>query len=164
MKNRCTIPMWVAKAGYIVMSLVFCGAGVLFIAKPELSAVAISRALGAAMILFGLIKLVGYFSKIDFSRIRNILFGGLIFLVVFNLLAMFIPALSMFDRIACMIGIVIFMLYTAYDTQKIKAFYYGFQGDDAMLAKASIISALNLYLDFVNLFLYLLRFLGKKKN
>ena len=77
---------------------------------------------------------------------------------------MFIPALSMFDRIACMIGIVIFMLYTAYDTQKIKAFYYGFQGDDAMLAKASIISALNLYLDFVNLFLYLLRFLGKKKN
>lgn len=63
MKNRCTVPMWVAKTGYIVMSLVFCGAGVLFIAKPELSAVAISRALGAAMILFGLIKLVGYFSK-----------------------------------------------------------------------------------------------------
>ena len=45
MKNRCTVPMWVAKTGYIVMSLVFCGAGVLFIAKPELSAVAISRAL-----------------------------------------------------------------------------------------------------------------------
>ena len=63
MKTRCTIPMWVAKAGYIVMSLVFCGAGVLFIARPELSAVVISRALGAAMILFGVIKLVGYFSK-----------------------------------------------------------------------------------------------------
>ena len=45
------------------MSLVFCGAGALFIARPELSAAAISRALGAAMILFGAIKLVGYFSK-----------------------------------------------------------------------------------------------------
>jgi len=55
--------MWVAKAGYIVMSLVFCGAGALFIAKPGLSAVVISRALGVAMIVFGIIKLVGYFSK-----------------------------------------------------------------------------------------------------
>ena len=63
MKNRCTAPMRAAKAGYIIMSLVFCGAGALFIARPELSAAAISRALGAAMILFGLIKLVGYFSK-----------------------------------------------------------------------------------------------------
>ena len=63
MKNRCTAPMRAAKAGYIIMSLVFCGAGALFIARPELSAAAISRALGAAMILFGAIKLVGYFSK-----------------------------------------------------------------------------------------------------
>ena len=77
---------------------------------------------------------------------------------------MFIPGLAAMDRAVCLIGIVVFLGYTAYDTQKIKAFYYGFQGDDAMLAKASIISALNLYLDFVNLFLYLLRFLGKKKN
>lgn len=63
MKDRRTTPMWVAKTGYIVMSLVFCAAGVLFIAKPELSATAISRALGAAMIVFGAVKLVGYFSR-----------------------------------------------------------------------------------------------------
>ena len=121
-------------------------------------------AFGAAALYFGVMAAVGYFAKVDFSRIRNLLFGGLIFLVVFGLLSMFIPALAMFDRIVCLVGIAIFMLYTAYDTQKIKAFYYGFQGDDAMLAKASIISALNLYLDFINLFLYLLRFLGKRKN
>lgn len=126
--------------------------------------VSLVLAFAAAGVYFGIMAAVGYFSKIDFSRVRNVLFGGLIFLVVFNLLAMFIPALSMFDRIACMIGIVIFMLYTAYDTQKIKAFYYGFQGDDAMLAKASIISALNLYLDFINLFLYLLRFFGSSRD
>ena len=63
MKNRCTIPMWVAKTGYIVMSLVFCAGGVLFIAAPGVSAAAIGRAVGAAMILFGAVKLVGYFSK-----------------------------------------------------------------------------------------------------
>lgn len=63
MKNRCTIPMWVAKTGYIVMSLAFCAGGVLFIAAPGVSAAAIGRAVGAAMILFGAVKLVGYFSK-----------------------------------------------------------------------------------------------------
>lgn len=121
-------------------------------------------AFGAAGLYFGVMALVGYFAKVDFSRIRNLLFGGLIFLVAFSLLSMFIPGLAMFDRVVCLIGIAIFMLYTAYDTQKIKSFYYGFQGDEAMLAKASIISALELYLDFINLFLYLLRFLGKRKN
>ncbi len=121
-------------------------------------------AFAAAGLYFGVMAAVGYFTKVDFSRIRNLLFGALIFLVVFGLLSMLIPGLAMFDRIVCMVGIVVFMLYTAYDTQKIKAYYYGFQGDDAMLAKASIISALQLYLDFINLFLYLLRFLGKRKN
>lgn len=63
MKTRCTIPMWVAKTGYIVMSLVFCAAGVVFMARPDLSASLIGRILGAAMILFGAVKLVGYFSR-----------------------------------------------------------------------------------------------------
>ena len=63
MKTRCTIPMWVAKTGYIVMSLVFCAVGVLFIVRPGLSAGLIGRALGAAMILFGAVKLVGYCSR-----------------------------------------------------------------------------------------------------
>ena len=63
MKTRSTIPMRVAKTGYIVMSLVFCAAGVLFIVKPDLSASLIGWALGIAMILFGTVKLVGYFSR-----------------------------------------------------------------------------------------------------
>ena len=52
--------MWVAKSGYIVMSLVFCAAGTACIANPGLSATVIGRVLGAAMILFGAVKLVGY--------------------------------------------------------------------------------------------------------
>ena len=55
--------MWVAKAGYIVMSLVFCAAGIACIANPGLSAAVIGRVLGAAMILFGAVKLVGYCSR-----------------------------------------------------------------------------------------------------
>ena len=63
MRNRCTIPMRVAKTGYIVMSLAFCGVGALFMAKPGLSAGLIGRALGMVLILFGAVKLIGYFSK-----------------------------------------------------------------------------------------------------
>ena len=64
----------------------------------------------------------------------------------------------------CLVGIAVFLGWTAYDTQKIKAFYNYYASSPEMLAKASIFSALQLYLDFVNLFLYLLRFLGNKRR
>ena len=54
--------------------------------------------------------------------------------------------------------------YTAYDTQRIRAFYHYYAGYPDMLEKASIFAALQLYLDFVNLFLYLLRFLGRRRD
>ena len=60
MKNRSVTPMRIAKTGYIIMSAVFCVVGVLFIALPAQSAVVIGRALGIAMVVFGIIKLVGY--------------------------------------------------------------------------------------------------------
>lgn len=118
---------------------------------------------GVTAFYFGGMALFGYCTKVDLSRLRNILFAGLIFLIIFGVLSMFIPAFGMFERVACLIGIVIFLAYTAYDTQKIKAFYQAYQGDEVMLKKASIFSALELYLDFINLFVYLLRILGKRK-
>lgn len=63
METRSMTPMRVAKTGYIIMSAVFCVVGVLFIALPARSAVMIGRVLGAAMIVFGAVKLVGYFSR-----------------------------------------------------------------------------------------------------
>lgn len=119
---------------------------------------------GATAVYFGALSLFGYFTKADLSRLRGILVTGLIFLVVFGLLSLFIPGLEAVDRIVCLIGIAVFLGFTAYDTQKIKAYYSAFAGDPAMLSKASIFSALQLYLDFINLFLYLLRFLGKRRN
>lgn len=115
-------------------------------------------------VYFGALAAYGYFTKRDLSNLRTILFSGLIFLIIFGLLSMFIPALDVFDRVVCMIGIAVFLGYTAYDTQKIKAFYNYYSVSPEMLAKASIFSALQLYLDFINLFLYLLRFLGNKRN
>ena len=63
MKMRSTAPMRVAKVGYIVMSAVFCAAGLIFITRPDLSAGFLGYLLGAAMIAFGAVKIVGYFSK-----------------------------------------------------------------------------------------------------
>ncbi|HBA47700.1 MAG TPA: hypothetical protein DCZ91_07845 [Lachnospiraceae bacterium] len=63
MKMRSVTPMRIAKTGYIVMSTVFCIVGILFIARPDLSVKVIGRGLGIALILFGCIKLVGYFSR-----------------------------------------------------------------------------------------------------
>ena len=157
-----SLPVWAARTLFLVYAVLN---GVVFSTYFFLfDVLTLTLAFGAAGLYFGVMAVVGYVAKVDFSRIRNLLFGALIFLVVFSLLSMFIPGLAMLDRVVCLVGIVVFMLYTAYDTQKIKSFYYGFQGDDAMLAKASIFSALQLYLDFINLFLYILRFLGKRSK
>lgn len=122
MKNRCTVPMWVAKAGYIVMSLVFCGAGTLFIAKPDLSAVVISRALGAAMIVFGLIKLVGYFSKDLFRLAFQYDLGFGLLLIALGILALAKPAGAL-DFIFTALGVAIltdglFKLQIAVDSKR----------------------------------------------
>lgn len=112
---------------------------------------------------FGVMALYGYRTRTDLSRLRPILVGGLLFLVVCGLLSLFLP-LGVADRVVCLIGVAVFLGFTAYDTQKIRALYDAYQGDQAMLERASIYSALELYLDFINLFLYLLRFLGKSKK
>lgn len=134
---------------------------VIFIAYQVSSLILI---FGATALYFGGMAVFGYVTKIDLSRMRNVLLGGLVFLIVMNVLMMFIPGLEVADQVVCTVGVIIFLGYTAYDTQKIRSFYGAYQGDQDMLKKASIFSALQLYLDFVNMFLYLLRLLGKKKN
>lgn len=118
---------------------------------------------GLTALFFGAFALYGRFAKADLSRLRPLLIGGLIFLVIAGLLTMFINFTAL-ERIVCMVGIVVFLCFTAYDNQKIKANYEYFYGDEVMLQKASIYSALQLYLDFINLFLYLLRFLGRNSR
>ncbi len=118
---------------------------------------------GLTALFFGAFALYGRFTKTDLSKLRPLLIGGLIFLVIANLITMFIDLTSM-ERVICMVGIVVFLCFTAFDVQKIKANYEYFNGNEEMLQKASIYSALQLYLDFINLFLYLLRFLGRSRS
>lgn len=118
---------------------------------------------GLTALFFGGFALYGRFTKVDLSGLRPLIVGGLIFLVIAGLLSLFIN-FAPFERIICMVGIVIFLCFTAYDTQKIKANYDYFYNDTFMLEKASVYSALQLYLDFINLFLYLLRFMGKNRK
>ena len=119
---------------------------------------------GVTALYFGAMAAFGYATKADLSRIRTVLMGGLIFLVIFGLISLFIPGLQALDRIYCLIGIAVFLGFTAYDTQKIKALHAYYGHDPEMAAKASVFAALQLYLDFINLFLYLLRFLGRRRD
>ena len=118
---------------------------------------------GLTALFFGAFALYGRFTKADLSRMGPLLIGGLIFLLIAGLLTMFIN-FSALERVICMVGIVVFLCFTAYDTQKIKANYEYFYGNEEILQKASIFSALELYLDFINLFLYLLRYLGRNSR
>ncbi len=114
---------------------------------------------GMTALYFGVMALYGYATKADLSRIRPVLMFGLVALIAMLLLSIFIPGL---ETGMCLIGIVIFVAFTAYDTQMIRHNYAAFQGNAELLQKASIISALQLYLDFINLFLYLLRLFGNR--
>ena len=120
-------------------------------------------AFGITAMFFGVIALIGYFGNINFSALRPFMTGGLIFLFVFWLLAMFID-LSAFETMVCGVGIFLFLIITAYDAKKIQAYYAYYGQNSEMAAKASVFSALQLYLDFINLFIYILRFVGNRKD
>ena len=91
MKMRSVTPMKIAKIGYIVLSALFCAAGILFIVAPELSVSIIGVCIGIAMILFGIVKLIGYFSK-DLFRLAfqfDLEFG--ILMIILGVIVLFHP-------------------------------------------------------------------------
>jgi uncharacterized protein len=112
---------------------------------------------------FGAMSIWGYLTKTDLTRWGNILFMGIIGLIISSLVNQFLLQSSMLYWITTCAGVLIFVALTAYDTQKIKnANIIGNEGSDED-HKESIIGALILYLDFINLFLYLLRIFGRRK-
>ncbi len=117
----------------------------------------------ATAVFFGTMAIVAKVFQIDVSGLRPLMFGGLLLLIVFGIVSMFIN-LGAFEVVLCYAGIIIFLLFTAYDTRKISALYTAYSRDPEMLAKSSVISALQLYLDFVNLFLYILRLMNSRRN
>ena len=111
---------------------------------------------------FGVMALYGSITKTDLSRFGNILLMALIGLIIAAVVNIFLKN-TMMDIIISGVGVLIFTGLTAYDAQRIKALTNGVEEDDET-QKLAVIGALTLYLDFINLFLYLLRFLGKRNN
>ncbi|PVX54858.1 Bax inhibitor-1/YccA family protein [Hallella colorans] len=110
---------------------------------------------------FAAMALYGYFTKTDLSKIGNILFMALIGLIIATVVNLFLKS-AMFDLILCYIGVGIFVGLTAWDSQKIKHML-AMQVDMSESAqKIALMGALSLYLDFINLFLYLLRIFGNR--
>lgn len=117
---------------------------------------------------FAVMSAYGYFTKKDLTSWGNILFMGLIGIVIASVVNWFLKS-EMLYWVVTYIGVLVFTGLIAYDTQKIKNMYSGIitTKDDEMLetqSKSSIMGALMLYLDFVNLFLLLLRFFGGRKD
>lgn len=105
---RSVVPMRIAKIGYIVMSVLFCLSGILFIALPELSTVIIGISIGIALLVFGVVKLIGYFSK-DLFRLAfqyDLEFG--ILLLVLGVIILFHPA-DLMTFICVVLGITILL-------------------------------------------------------
>ena len=113
---------------------------------------------GITSILFGTFALIGHFTKIDLSKFSTFLFMGLLAIIICSLINMFVGN-ETFDLILTIIGIVIFLGYTAYDIQKVKYNLDTFPSDNL-----AIYGALELYLDFINLFLKLLSLFGKRRD
>lgn len=113
--------------------------------------------------MFGAMAIYGYFTKADLSAMGSFLFMALIGLIIGGLVNMFLKSES-FNYLLSALGVIVFTLLTAYDVQRIKQMAGGLYEDSQSMAKASIMGALMLYLDFVNLFLYLLQIMGRKRD
>ena len=113
--------------------------------------------------MFGVMSFYGYVTKQDLSSIGKILFMALIGLIIATIVNLFVRS-SMFDMILSYVGVVIFVGLTAWDTQKIKQMLLMADGMDESVQKIALMGALSLYLDFINLFIYLLRILGTRRD
>ena len=111
--------------------------------------------------VFAAMSVYGYFTGNDLSRFGSIMFMALIGLIVCSVVNIFLKSSTM-DWIISFAGVLIFIGLTAWDTQKIKQMTA--YADASLAGKIATIGALNLYLDFVNLFLYLLRFFGDSRD
>lgn len=112
---------------------------------------------------FGAMALVGYTTKTDLTSMGKLLFMALLGIIIASVVNMFVAS-SGFDLILSYVGVLVFVGLTAYDTQKIKQMCQSAPDAGESTQKLALIGALSLYLDFINLFLYLLRIFGNNRD
>jgi uncharacterized protein len=138
-------------------ALVGVSISTIFLAYSDIS---IAKTFFITAATFAGLSLWGYTTKKDMSGWGTFLIMGVIGLIVASIVNMFLKS-GVMDYIISFIGVGLFAALTAYDTQKIKNMYW--EGDDGETRSKKIVSgALSLYLDFINLFMYLLRFFGSR--
>ena len=116
-----------------------------------------------AAALFGAMSLVGYTTSIDLTQYRSYFMMGLIGLIIAMVVNIFLRS-DGFDFLISIVGVILFTALTAYDTQKLArmANHPDMQSAGVAMSRLSILGALTLYLDFINLFLFLLRIFGRR--
>jgi FtsH-binding integral membrane protein len=126
--------------------------------------ISIAQTFVVTAIAFAGLSLYGYTTKKDLSGFGTFLIMGVIGLVVASIVNIFLASPALMFAISA-IGVLIFAGLTAYDTQSIKNEYIQMaaQGDQEWLGKAAIMGALRLYLDFLNMFMFLLQFMGNRQ-
>ena len=112
---------------------------------------------------FAVMAFVGYTTKADLTSLGKILLMALIGLIIASLVNVFFLKSTGFDLIISYVGVLIFVGLTAYDSQKIKQMLMMAPDAGESSQKLALLGALSLYLDFINLFIYLLRILGKRE-
>jgi FtsH-binding integral membrane protein len=112
--------------------------------------------------MFGVMAFVGYTTKTDLSRFGSLMMMGLVGIIIASVVNFFLKS-PMMDYIVSFIGVLVFTGLTAYDVQKLKRLGASALQQGDTLRKVTILGALTLYLDFINLFLFLLRFFGNRK-
>ncbi len=117
----------------------------------------------SSALMFGLLAVYGYVTKQDLSSLGKILIFALLAIVIMSLINLFIGS-STFGIVVSIISVVVFLGLTAWDMQTLKAMYNYYASDEKELNKAAIYGALDLYLDFINIFLNLLNLFGKSKD
>jgi FtsH-binding integral membrane protein len=124
------------------------------------SSIALTFVVTAGM--FGLMAFTGYTTKTDLTRFGSLMFMGLIGIIIASVANFFLNSGTL-DYIISFIGVLVFTGLTAYDVQRLKRIGMGVEYGSESASKLTIMGALTLYLDFINLFLFLLRFLGNRR-
>lgn len=112
--------------------------------------------------MFGVMAIVGYTTKTDLTKLGSILMMALVGIIIASLVNFFAQSSTLYYLISFG-GVIVFTGLTAYDVQKLRRIGEGSMYQGAQMNKLVILGALNLYLDFINLFLFLLRFMGNRK-
>ena len=111
-------------------------------------------------ITFGAMSIWGHTTRADLTKMGSFLIMGVIGIVIASIINLFFQSSAASFAIS-VISVIVFTLLTAYDTQKLKEIYYQTQGDDQ--ARAGVMGALSLYLDFINIFIHLLHIMGNRR-